>query len=86
MNNGQTIGLYMAILNIIPGILLSWFHKPIGTSMSNCGKKFHLDTLVNAKLYEENYSRKFILVVGIWLVIWGVIAFFLLPSLIGKSS
>ncbi|MDD3275715.1 MAG: hypothetical protein PHP93_01550 [Kiritimatiellales bacterium] len=76
----------MAIVNIIPGILLSWFYKPIGTYMSNCGKKLHLDKLLNAKLYEEHHSRKFILVVGIWLITWGLIAFFLLPAIMGKNS
>jgi hypothetical protein len=85
MDNGQTIGLAMAIGNIIPGALLSWFHKPIGTSMSNLGKKFHLDKLLNAKLYEERNSRTFVLVIGIWLILWGVVAFFLLPAITGNN-
>jgi hypothetical protein len=85
MENGQTIGIIMAIANVIPGILLAWFHKPIGSSMSTLGKKLHLEKLAHAKLYEERNSRKFILVVGIWLILWGVIAFFLLPAISGKN-
>jgi len=79
------MGLIMAITNVIPGILLAWFHKPIGSSMSKLGKKLQLDKLVHRKLYEEPNSRRFILVLGIWLMVWGVIAFFLLPAMSGEN-
>ncbi len=84
MEKGQTIGLIMAISNMIPGVLLAWFHKPIGSSMSTLGKKLHLDKLVHATLYEERNSRKFVLVLGVLLIVWGVIAFYLLPAISGK--
>lgn len=85
MEKGQLIGTIIGISNVIPGILLSVFYKPIGTGMSSLGKKMHMDKLVGMNLYEERNSRRFILVVGIWLTVWGMIAFFLLPALIGGN-
>ena len=84
MEKYQALGLIMALSNMIPGILLAWFHKSIGTSVARLGKHMHLDRLVHAKLYEERNARKFILIVGICLTAWGVIAFFLLPIITGK--
>lgn len=85
MEEGQTIGLIMAIANAIAGALLVWFHKPIGSSASWLGKKWQLDRLVHATLYEEPNSRKYVLVIGICLIVWGVIAFFLLPAMTGAN-
>jgi hypothetical protein len=85
MEKGQTIGLFMAIGNAITGALLVWFHKPIGSSGARLGKKWQLDKLVYAKLYEESNSRKFVLAIGIYLIVWGVIAFFLIPAMIGAN-
>ncbi|MDD2239648.1 MAG: hypothetical protein PHI93_03195 [Kiritimatiellae bacterium] len=85
MENGQSIGPMMAIMNIIPGILLAYFHKPIGSKMSAIGKNSLFDKLTPYKLYEEHNSRRVILVVGIWLIAWGVTAFFLLPTLSGNN-
>jgi uncharacterized membrane protein HdeD (DUF308 family) len=85
MEEGKTIGLIMGIANAILGALLVWFHKPIGSSGSRLGKKWQLDKLIHASLYEEPNSRKFILVIGICLIVWGVIAFFLLPAMTGAN-
>ena len=85
MESSQSIGPMMAIMNIIPGILLAWFHKPIGSKMSAIGKDSYFEILFHPILYEERNSRKVILVVGIWLIVWGVIAFFLLPALSGNN-
>jgi hypothetical protein len=85
MEKGLLIGTIQGIVNVIPGILLSLFHKPIGSHMSAFGKKVHANKLFGAKLYEERNSRKFVLIVGIYLICWGVIAFFLLPKLIGVN-
>ena len=73
----------MGVSNLILGIALAVFQKPIGSSMATLGKKFNADNIFGAKLYEERNSRLFVLVVGIALVLWGVIAFFLLPAMIG---
>ena len=75
----------MGITSVLPGILLALFYKPIGSSMSVFGKKVHADRIFGAQLYEERNSRKFILIVGIWLIVWGVIAFFLFSNIIGRS-
>lgn len=85
MEEGKTIGLIMGTANAILGALLVWFHKPIGSSGSRLGKKWQLDKLIHASLYEEPNSRKFILVIGICLIVWGVIAFFLLPAMTGAN-
>lgn len=81
MKNAQIIGLITAITNVLPGLLLVWLHKPIGSCASAFGKKMRLDKLLHRKLYEEKNSQKFILVVGIWLIVWGVLAYFLLTAL-----
>jgi hypothetical protein len=85
MDKGQLIGTIQAVVNIIPGILLSLFHKPIGSSMSAFGKKVHADRIFGAKLYEERNSRRFVLIVGVWLIVWGIIAFFLFSTIIGDN-
>ena len=82
MESGQIIGLIMGIFNFAIGALLALFYKPIGSVMSSYGKKSYMDKIVGSKLYEERNSKRFILILGIWLMIWGVIAFFLFPMLI----
>ena len=86
MNNGLTIGILQAAINIPIGMLLAIFHKPIGTKMSKSGKNMHLDKIYGKKLYEENNAGKFILIVGMWLIAWGIIAIFLFPLLTGNNS
>ena len=85
MTEGQIIGAIIGISNIIVGALLSVFFKPIGSGMSVLGKRMRMDKIVGAKLYEERNSRRFVLVVGIWLVVWGIIAFFLIPAITGGN-
>ena len=85
MTEGQIIGAAMGISNVAAGALLSVFFKPIGSAMSALGKRTHMDRIVGAKLYEQRNARKFVLVVGIWLIVWGIIAFFLFPALIGGN-
>ena len=85
MGKGQLIGTIQAVVNIIPGILLALFHNQIGTSMSAFGKKVHADKIFGAKLYEERNSRRFVLIVGVWLIAWGIIAFFLFSNIIGQN-
>ena len=86
MNEGQLIGTIIGVSNMILGISLAVFQKPIGSNMATLGKKFHADKFFGAKLYDERNSRRFVLVVGIALVLWGVIAFFLLPAMIGEAN
>ena len=83
MTEGQHIGTVIGISNVLIGVLLSIFFRPIGSGMSTLGKSMRMDRIVGPTLYEERNSRKAILVVGIWLIVWGIIAFFLIPALTG---
>jgi hypothetical protein len=89
METGRLIGLIIGITSVIPGILLSVFCKQIGAAGARMGKAWcknpFLRIFLVEKLYEGNRSQIFVLVAGIWLTVWGVIAFFLLPALIGTK-
>ena len=89
MGTGQLIGLIMGITSVIPGIVLSVCHKQIGAGGARMGKAWcknpFLHMFLVEKLYEGNRSQVLVLVVGIWLTVWGVISFFLLPALIGTN-
>jgi uncharacterized membrane protein HdeD (DUF308 family) len=85
MTEGQLIGTIIGISNVFVGALLSAFFRPIGSGMSVLGKRTRMDKMVGTKLYEERFSQKFVLVVGIWLIVWGIIAFLLIPALTGGN-
>jgi drug/metabolite transporter (DMT)-like permease len=85
MTQGQLIGILMGVSNLLVGALLSAFYKPIGSGLSALGKRTGMDKLVGPKLYEEKNSRRLVLIVGIWLILWGIIAFFLIPAITGKN-
>jgi len=89
MDHAKTVGLIIGIVNIIPGIILTVFYKPIGTSCANTGKKLCRNNILPSalfeKLYEEKTSRFFFLALGLWLMMVGIIFMFLLPILITKS-
>ena len=50
MEDGTTFGILQAVINIPIGVLLTMFHKPIGTKMSDRGKQLNLDKIVGEKL------------------------------------
>jgi len=52
MEESQLIGIIIGLTNLIPGALIAYFYKPIGTKMSAVGKKLNFDKLVSKKLYE----------------------------------
>jgi hypothetical protein len=86
VENGIIMGIIQAVTNIPIGVLLVIFHTPIGRKMSAAGKKLHFDKIAGEKLYQEKNSKRFILIVGIWLITWGIIALFLFPKLTGNNS
>ena len=90
MDNANALGLIIGIVNIIPGIILALFYRPIGTSCANTGKKLCerniLPPALFEKLYEEKNSRFFVLALGLWLTLVGIVFIFLLPILITKIS
>lgn len=81
MEESQLIGIIIGLTNLIPGALLAYFYKPIGTKMSAVGQKLNLDKIVSKKLYEETFSQNFVLVIGIWLILFGGIAWFIFAKL-----
>jgi hypothetical protein len=89
MDNAKILGLIIGAVNIIPGLILAVFYRPIGTSCASTGKKLCknkiLPSVLFEKLYEEKISRFFVLALGLWLTMVGIILIFLLPVLITKN-
>ena len=86
MEVSTLVGLIIGVVNIIPGAILVIFFKPIGSATSRLGKKLCQNQLLKLflfeKLYEERISQKSILIIGLWLISWGIIAVFLFPLII----
>ncbi len=89
MDNATILGLIIGAVNIIPGLILAVFYRPIGTSCASTGKKLCqnkiLPSVLFEKLYEEKISRFFVLALGLWLTMVGIILIFLVPVLITKN-
>lgn len=82
MENAWLIGLILGAANFIPGVLLAVFHRPIGTWYS----RFGLCIFYGEAFKKERRSRIFILILGVWLVVWGIIFTFLIPALVKYES
>ena len=76
MEETQITAPIIALANLLPGALLTFFHNPIGTCIASPRSKLKLDEIGSRRLYEERTSQICILVLGIWLMIFGMIAFF----------
>jgi hypothetical protein len=85
MDNSLLIGLILGAVNFIPGVLLAVFYRPVGTWCAHIGKELckypFLRIFLFEKLYEEQRSRMFILMIGIWLTAVGIGYVFLIPAL-----
>ena len=90
MDNSHLIGLILGAANFIPGVLLAVFYRSLGTWCANIGQELCQYPLLRIflfeKLYEERRSRMFVLVVGIWQTVLGIIFVFLIPVLMAYDQ
>ena len=82
MEHSWLIGLILGAANFIPGVLLAVFYRPLGTWYS----RFGLCIFYGEMLKKERRSRMFILILGAWLAVWGIIFTFLIPALVKYES
>ena len=75
MKPALIISLIVASVNIIPGILLILFHKPLGTWAKKWGEILCENPILSIFLFKALHVGKryqiFLLILGVWLILWG---------------
>ena len=86
MKPAVIVALVVGIVNIVPGILLIILKNPLGSLSKTIHSKLPIHPPGTNWLHQGSRIQKFFLILGCWLILWGLLLSLLFYVIVDKQE